>query len=284
MSTVFLNGKWLPLEEAHISVLDRGFIFGDGVYEVIPVYNRHPYRMKQHIARLQYSMNGIRLTNPYTPEEWESLVQQLIAQHESIDQAIYLHVTRGVAPRNHDFPANTPPTVFMMSNPLKRPSKELVEKGWRAVSLEDQRWAHCDYKTISLLGNVLATQYGTDHGCGVTIQFRDGLLTEGGASNILVVRNNAVFSPKKNQRILHGITLDAVSEAVQRAGIAFHYDDITESEVRSADELWMSSSTKEMIAITHLDDQPIGTGHVGKLYPRVYAELQKDIDETAHQH
>jgi D-alanine transaminase len=282
MSTVFLNGNWIPLEQATISVLDRGFIFGDGVYEVIPVHNRHPFRAKQHLLRLQYSLDGIQLKNPHSLEEWLTLVDTLIAKHDDDDQNIYLQITRGVAPRNHDFPINTPPTIFMMSNPLKSATDEQISQGLKAVSVPDQRWGHCNYKTTSLLGNILATQYATDRGCGATIQFRDGFLTEAGSSNILIVRQGAVLAPIKDHRILHGITMDALSETLQRLGIIFQHRDISEEETRSADEIWITSSTKDVLAITHLDEKPIRSGNVGDLFKTVHAAFQKDIHDATH--
>ncbi len=185
--TVYLNGQFLPLADAKIPVLDRGFIYGDGVYELIPVYQRTPFRMTQHLARLQRSLDGIRLPNPHAATEWASIIGELIARQSFADQGVYLQVTRGVAKRDHAFPQGVPPTVFMMSNPLATPTTEQVERGVAAVTAEDNRWRRCDLKTISLVGNVLMRQLAADAGAVETVMFRDGWLTEASASNVLVV-------------------------------------------------------------------------------------------------
>ncbi len=277
MSTVFLNGQWCPIEKATVSVLDRGFIFGDGVYEVIPVYNRRPYRMQPHLTRLQYSLDGIRLSNPYSLEQWNVLIAQLIELQAFESQAVYIQVTRGVAPRNHAFPISVVPTVFMMSNPLKQPTREEFENGVSVVSIQDQRWLHCDYKTTSLLGNVLAYQQAVDHQALEVIQFRNGLLTEAAASNVLIVREGCVMIPKKDHFILHGITMGAVEEVAQRIGITVKHEDIEENTVRTADEIWISSSTKEILAVVNLDGKPVGAGIPGPIYKRVHAAMLEDI-------
>ncbi len=277
MSTVFLNGEWLPIERATISVLDRGFIFGDGVYEVIPVYQRHPYRMMPHLVRLQYSLDGIRIKNPYSESEWVDLIKNIIALHDVNDQAVYIQVTRGVAPRGHNFPVEGVPTVFMMSNPLKRATVQQVEQGIRVVSIQDERWLHCDYKTTSLLGNVLASQYACDNDAMEVVQFRNGFLTEASSSNVMIVQNGELVLPRKNHLILHGITMEGVTEVAQREGIVVRYEDIPEAAVREANEILITSSTKEVLAATIFDDQPVGQGNPGPVFKRLYAALQRDI-------
>src|SRR6266536_3878839 len=192
--TVYLNGKFLPIDEARISVLDRGFIYGDGVYELVPVYQREPYRLPQHLARLQRSLDGIRLVNPHRDAEWQAIIRELIARQPFDDQGVYFQVTRGAAKRDHAFPKDTPPTVFMMSNPLASPSREQIETGVAVVTANDERWLHCDLKTISLLGNVLARQLAADQGAVEAILFRDGYLTEASASNVLIVKNGTIFA------------------------------------------------------------------------------------------
>ncbi len=179
--TVYLNGRFLPLEDAKISVLDRGFIYGDGVYELIPVYKREPFRMPHHLRRLQRSLDGIRLANPHTDAQWEAIIRKLVAAQPFDDQGVYFQVTRGVAKRDHAFPTGVAPTVFMMSNPLATPSREQVERGVAVVTAEDNRWRRCDLKTISLLGNVLMRQLAADAGAVETVMFRDGYLTEASA-------------------------------------------------------------------------------------------------------
>ena len=182
---VYLNGSFLPIEDARISVLDRGFIYGDGVYELIPVYRRQPFRLPQHLARLQLSLDGIRLANPHTDAEWTSIIGELVARQPFDDQGVYFQVTRGVAKRDHAFPTGVAPTVFMMSNPLATPSAEQIEQGVAVVTAEDNRWRRCDLKTISLVGNVLMRQLAADAGAIETVMFRDGYLTEASASNVL---------------------------------------------------------------------------------------------------
>jgi D-alanine transaminase len=206
---VYLNGEFVALNDAHVSVLDRGFIYGDGVYEVIPIYARQPFRMPQHLRRLQYSLDGIRLANPHTEAQWDTLIRELAAKQPIADQAVYLQVTRGVAKRDHAFPPGVPPTVFMMSNPLPLPSREQIESGVAVVTAEDNRWQRCDLKTTSLLGNVLMRQLAVDHNAVETVMFRDEFLTEASASNVLIVKNGTVIAPPKDHLILPGITYDA---------------------------------------------------------------------------
>ena len=194
---IYLNGDFMPLEEARIPVLDRGFIFGDGVYEVIPVYSRKPFRLAEHLLRLQHSLDGIRLPNPHSDDEWTSLVEQIIARNESDDQYLYLHITRGVARRDHAFPKDVLPTVFIMSNPLLAPPKELLTTGVAAITTGDNRWLRCDIKAISLLPNVLLRQMAIDAGAVETVLLRDGFMTEGAASNIFVVRKKLCWLRQK---------------------------------------------------------------------------------------
>ncbi|MBK7469510.1 MAG: D-amino acid aminotransferase [Betaproteobacteria bacterium] len=268
MSIVYLNGRYLPLEEATISVLDRGFIYGDGVYELIPVYRRQPYRMAQHLARLQHSLDGIRLANPHSDPEWAKIVTELVARQPFDDQGVYFQVTRGVAKRDHTFPKDVPATVFMMSNPLATPSRETVESGVACVTAVDERWLHCDIKSTSLLGNVLMRQFAADRDAVETVMFRDGFLTEASASNILVVKGGVVLAPPKDNRILPGITYGAIYDLARQGGIPFEMRPVRESEVWTADELWVTSSTKEVLAITTLDGRPVGNAaHVGRPGP-----------------
>ncbi|HRB21784.1 MAG TPA: aminotransferase class IV, partial [Nitrosomonas sp.] len=209
---IYLNGKFMPIQEAFVPVLDRGFIFGDGVYEVIPAYSSKLFRLNEHLNRLQYSLDGIRLKNPHTNEEWQSLLEQIIDQNESEDQYIYLHITRGVAKRDHAFPVGVAPTIFIMSNPLLPPPAALLETGVSAITAVDNRWVRCDVKAISLLPNVLLRQLAVDAHAVETILIRDGFLTEGAASNIFVVKNNVLLAPPKSNLMLPGITYDVVLE------------------------------------------------------------------------
>ena len=276
---VHLNGQFLPLEEARVPVLDRGFIFGDGVYEVIPVYSRHPFRLQDHLTRLQHSLDGIRLANPHSDTEWAALVGELVARNEGEDQYVYLHITRGVAKRDHAFPKDTPPTVFMMSNPLLPPDPALRQNGVAAVTAVDNRWLRCDIKAISLLPNVLLRQQAVDAGTAETVMLRDGFLSEGSASNIFVVKNGVLLAPPKGPLMLPGITYDVVIELAAANGIVFHVEPVPESTLRSADEIWLTSSTKEILPVTHLDGQAVGSGLPGPLY-RKLDQLYQDYKAT----
>ncbi|HEX9301855.1 MAG TPA: D-amino acid aminotransferase [Casimicrobiaceae bacterium] len=272
---VYLNGQYLPLADAKISVLDRGFIYGDGVYELIPVYQRTPFRMPQHFSRLQRSLDGIRLANPYTDAEWASILEELIARQPFADQGVYLQVTRGVAKRDHAFPQGVPPTVFMMSNPLATPAADQVERGVAVVTAEDNRWRRCDLKTISLVGNVLMRQLAADAGAIETVMFRDGWLTEASASNVLVVIDGRIVAPPKDNLILPGITYDAAEEFAREAGLPFDMRAVAKEEALAADEMWLSSSTKEVLAVTTLDGRPFAGGVPGPMFRKMYALFQQ---------
>ncbi|HUL40468.1 MAG TPA: D-amino acid aminotransferase [Burkholderiales bacterium] len=260
----------MPLDEARIPVLDRGFIFGDGVYEVIPCYSRKPFRLKEHLRRLQSNLDNIFLKNPYPDVQWAGLFAQLVTQNEGEDQHIYLHITRGAAKRDHAFPKQAQPTVFMMSMPLQATSPEILRTGVVAISAQDNRWLRCDIKAISLLPNVLLRQLAVDRGAAETVLLRDGFLTEGAASNIFVVKNGVLLAPPKSNLILPGITYDVVLELARAHAIPHEVRAVSETEVRTAQELWMTSSGKEVLAITTLDKRPVGDGKPGKLFWRMY--------------
>lgn len=265
----------MPVEEARVPVLDRGFIFGDGVYELIPVYSRVPFRMDEHLARLERSLAAARIRNPYSRAEWRDIIQQLIAKQPFEDQGVYFQVTRGVARRDHAFPKDAAPTVFVMSNPLVNPPQELVERGAAAVSAVDNRWHRCDIKSISLIGNCLLRQVSADAGAAETILFRDGNLTEASASNVFVVKDGVILSPPKSNLILPGITYDVIAEIAQAAGLPLEYRDVSEAEVRGADEVWITSSSKEVLAIVTLDGRPVAGGKPGPVFRRVHALYQE---------
>lgn len=271
---VYLNGQFLPIEAARVPVLDRGFIFGDGVYEIIPVYSRHAFRLEEHLRRLQHSLDGVRIANPLPLPEWADLVRLLIDRNAPEDQSVYLHVTRGVAPRDHAFPKNTAPTVFMMSNPLLTPPREQVELGVALVSAVDNRWDRCDLKAIALLPNVLLRQQAVDAGAIESVLFRDGILTEGAASNVFAVERGVILAPPKDHHMLPGITYDLVLELAEADGIPVETGKFSEARIRAADELWMTSSTREVLAVIALDGQPIGDGRPGPLFHRMYALYQ----------
>jgi len=272
---VYLNGALLPIEEAKIPVLDRGFIYGDGVYELIPVYGRRPFRLTHHLARLQRSLDGIRLANPHTGAEWATIIANVIAQQPFEDQGVYFQVTRGVAKRDHTFPQGVAPTVFMMSNPLATPSAEQVERGVAVVTAEDNRWRRCDLKTISLVGNVLMRQLAADAGAVETVMFRDGWLTEASASNVLIVTGGTIVAPPKDNLILPGITYDATEEFAREAGLPFAMRPVPKAEALAADEMWLSSSTKEVLAVTTLDGKPFAGGAPGPGFRAMHALFQR---------
>jgi D-alanine transaminase len=272
---VYLNGQFLPLDEAKISVLDRGFIYGDGVYELVPAYRRQLFRLPHHLARLQHSLDGIRLANPHTDAEWTALLEELVARQSFDNQGVYLQVTRGVAKRDHAFPKDVPATVFMMSSPLATPSAEQVERGVAVVTADDNRWRRCDLKTISLVGNVLMRQLAADAGAVETVMFRDGCLTEASASNVLIVVRGTIVAPPKDALILPGITYDAALEFAREAGMPFEVRPVAKAEALAADEMWLSSSTKEVLAVTTVDGRPFGGGVPGPVFRRMHAVFQQ---------
>jgi len=277
--TVYLNGDYVPLSEARVPVLDRGFIFGDGIYEVVPVYGRKPLRLAQHLARLQNSCDAIRLSNPHTAEQWTALIGDFIARQDFADQNLYLHLTRGVAKRDHAFPKDAAPTVFMMANPLVTPSAEQFESGVSAITTTDNRWLRCDIKSIALLANVLLRQLAVEAGAAEAILFRDGHLTEGAASNIFVAKHGVILAPPRDHLLLPGITYDAVIELARAHDVPLEVRTISEAEVRSADELWLTSSTKEVLPITQLDGKAVGSGRAGPLARRMLA-LYQSLKQT----
>lgn len=279
--TVFLNGQWMPLSEAKISVLDRGFIFGDGIYEVLPAYNRKPFRLEPHIRRLTRSLNAVKIASPYTEDEWRALFQETIDRNEGNDQFIYLQVTRGVAKRDHAFP--NPPvaaTVFAMSNPFIRPSAQLRNEGIAVITAPDERWLHCDIKATALLGNVLARQAAIDRGVSESVLFRDGFLTEGAASNIWMIKDGILNAPLKNHLILEGVRYGLMQEVAETLGIPVQIRRIRQAEVMQADELLQTSATREVLPIVRMDGRAVGhPDHAGKPGP-VYRRIREAYDEA----
>jgi len=278
--TVYLNGEFTPIEEARIPVLDRGFIFGDGVYEVIPVYSGHPFRLAQHLARLQKSLDAIKLANPMTLARWSQLVRKMAKLHATWkDQAVYIQVTRGVAKRDHAFPSHAEPTVFLMSNALSVPDRKHVAEGVACITATDNRWLRCDIKSTSLLGNVLMRQRAAEVGCIETIMFRDGFLSEASSSKVFVVLGKQIAAPPNNHLVLPGTTNDVVMELARKAKMPLVLREVTEDEVRAADEIWLTSATKEVLGVTRLDGKPVGSGKPGPGYKRIY-KLYQDYKRT----
>jgi D-alanine transaminase len=275
----YLNGDFSPLNETKVSVLDRGFIFGDGIYEVVPVYGRKLFCFEQHMARLERSLSKVRIHNPHSRDQWLQLVRRLVAAQPALDQLLYIQITRGVALRDHVMPQDITPTVFMMTSPMNGLSREQRHRGVSCVTARDFRWERGDIKSTSLLGNVLARQLSADHGAAETIMFRDGYLTEASSSNVWVVKERALLGPPKSEVVLDGIRYDLLRGLCEEAGVAYHLRPIAEAEVLAADEVLLSSATKEVLAVTQLDGNPVGHGALhgkpGPVYAKLYEAYQK---------
>jgi len=261
--TVYLNGHYVPLDEAKISVMDRGFLFGDGVYEVIPCYLGHLFHFQAHVDRLTASLAGIGMVNPYSTEQWLEIFKPLIDNSEN--QYIYLQITRGVAPkRDHAFPDNIQPTIFAMCNNIM-PFAGL-ETGVKAITLDDSRWKFCNIKAIALLAHLLLRQEAVEHDCAETILIKDGVVTEGAASNVFAVIDGVLVTPLKDNRILAGITRDVILELAEKNNIPFREDNISAAELKTATEIWVTSSTREIIPVVELDGNPVADGKVGAVW------------------
>ena len=281
-----LNGLTLPLNEAKVSVLDRGFIFGDGIYEVAPVYQGKLFRFEQHMARMARSLAELRIPNPHTEKGWRALIQDLLQQHaqslgqsvKDLNQIVYIQITRGVAPRDHAMPAGLTPTVFVMVNEMKPIAAKDRDNGVACISAEDFRWEKAHIKSTSLLGAVFSRQISADVGALETVMFRHGFLSEAAASNVWVVKNGQVFGPTKNHLVLEGIRYGLIEDICAQQGISFTLRPIARSEVFEADELLLSSATKEVLAITTLDGQAVGhgatAGKPGPVYQRIFQAYQ----------
>jgi D-alanine transaminase len=282
----YLNGVYGPIKEAKISVLDRGFIFGDGVYEVVPVYGGKPFRFASHMQRLDRSLKEVRIANPLSFNDWSLLVSQLIrtfAEQEGLDpaqtdQIVYIQISRGVAMRDHAMPGNISPTLFAMTNPLKPASPEQRLNGVHCVSADDFRWSKAHIKSTSLLAAVLARQISADVGATETVMFREGFLSEASSSNVWVVKNGTVQGPPKDNLVLEGIRYGLIEELCHAEGIPFKLKRISRDEVLAADELILSSATKEVLPIAMLDGQKVGhgiaAGKPGPIYSKLYAAYQ----------
>ena len=282
---IYLNGEYMPIEEARIPVLDRGFIFGDGIYEYVPVFDRMPFRLHEHYARLVKSLATVKIPNPFTEAQLGAVVHKLIDAHPWPNQGVYVHITRGVAPRDHSFPPDITPTVFVMSNPLAPTSRKHLEEGLSVVVREDIRWLRCDVKSISLLGHCMLRTEATEEGCDEVILVRDGFLTEASASNILIVSNDMVLSPPRNNLILAGISYDVVLTLLRENNIRHEIRPVTEDELRNAEEIWITSSTKDVLAVTRMDGKAVGTGKPGPLFARVrelFLGLKSKLKAAGH--
>ena len=295
----YLNGAYTPLNEAKVSVLDRGFIFGDGVYEVLPVYAGHAFRFEQHMVRLERSLREMRIPNPHTRAEWLQIAMQLIAgqavntwttgsfdaqnaTHKAPgDYFVYFQVTRGVALRDHPMPAGITPTVFGMCSVLKPASALQRAQGVSCVTADDFRWQKAHLKSTSLLGSVFARQISVDADASETVMFRGNFLSEAAHSNVWVVKNNTLYGPPKDNLVLEGIRYGLIDELCQASGIGFSLRAITREEVLTCDELLLSSATKEILPVTKLDGQAVGHGMPGPVYQKLYAAYQAAIAASA---
>lgn len=271
----FLDGEYKSLEACHISPLDRGFIFGDGIYELIPVYNNKAFYLQNHITRLNRSMSEILIDNPYTNTEWENIVDMLIQQSQVDDLAVYIQVTRGIAPRDHAFPEKVNPTVFAMANPLATVSNNILQNGVSLTTAKDIRWQRCDIKVITLLPNILARQDAAQSSAIEAVLIRDGFALEGSASNLLVVRDGVVYTHPKDNLILPGITRDVVLELLKELGIAYEEKAIPKEWLYSSEEIWITSSTKEILPATRVDQHTVGNGMPGEIWEKIYLSYQQ---------
>jgi D-alanine transaminase len=274
---VYLNGEYLRLGDAKVSVLDRGFIFGDGVYDVVPAYKGKPFRMQEHLDRLERSLAAIRIKPPLLRHEWQELVFELLAKSAVDDSIVYIQVTRGVAKRDHGFPNAVSPSVFCMVSPFIGPTEQMRSVGLSVVTAPDIRWLHCDIKSTSLLGNVLAKQRAVDAGVDEVVQFRDGYLTEGASCNVWVVKNGILLAPPRDNLILAGIRYGLMEELAGALGIPFSSQPISQAEVERADELLVTSATKEVLPVVRIDGRPVGMGRPGPIYAALRAAYDSAI-------
>lgn len=278
----YLNGEFTVLPDAKISVMDRGFIFGDGVYEVVPVYGGQPFQFAHHMARLARNLAELRLPTPLTDDQWLGVVFNLIARYAdstgaqpaNINQLVYIQITRGVALRDHTMPENLQPTVFAMSNRMTQPAAEQRVLGVACVTADDFRWQKAHIKSTSLLGSVFARQISVDAGAAETVMFRDGFLSEAASSNVWVVKNGTVSGPPRDNLVLEGIRYGLIEGICREQGIPFALRRISRDEVLVADELLLSSATKEVLPVTTLDGKPLGNGLPGPVYRALYAGYQ----------
>jgi D-alanine transaminase len=279
----YLNGRYSPVSKAQVSVLDRGFIFGDGVYEVLPVYDGKIFRFEHHVARLQRSLQELRIARPMPNTEWLSIARRLIQSHTdgggSGNQLVYIQVTRGVAVRDHVMPPRLTPTIFLMVSDMKLATAAQREHGVACVTANDFRWQKAHIKSTSLLGAVFSRQISADAGALETVMFRDGMLSEAAASNVWVVKDGMLMGPPKDHLLLEGIRFGLLEDICREQYIPFELRRITRAEVLDADELLLSSATKEVLPITTLDGQPVGhgaaRGRPGPVYAMLYAGYQR---------
>jgi len=273
---VYLNGEFLAPEQARVPVMDRGFLFGDGVYEVIPCYQGRLFRLSHHLQRLDNSLHAIRMANPLTHGQWAQVLEKLVAQGPGGDQSVYLQVTRGAAAeRNHTIPQGIEPTLFAMTSPLHIAPPAEQRQGVAAITLDDVRWKLCNIKAITLLANVLMREQARDQGAVEAILIRDGLAMEGAASNLFVVQDGIITTPPKSPFLLPGITRDLILELTRHHQLPYREQNITLEQLQGADEIWLTSSTKEIMPVTRLDGESVGNGQPGPVFGKT-ADLFAD--------
>jgi D-alanine transaminase len=272
--SVYLNGEFMPLGEAKVSVLDRGFIFGDSIYEVIPVYGGRLFRLPHHLQRLERSLAAIKLKNPLTHPQWQQLLEELVRRNGDGEQSLYLQVSRGAAARELAIPAGTQPTLFVMSDPVPRVEVATLRRGLCAISVRDNRWERCDIKTTSLLPNVLLRQQAVEAGVDEAIIVREGEVTEGTASNIFVVSGGIVATPAKGRHLLPGITRDLVVELCAHHGIQCEERHIDEQALLEAEEIWLTSSSREIMPLIELNQRPVANGRPGPIWEKLISHYQ----------
>lgn len=280
--TCWLNGAFLPLADARISPLDRGFLFADGVYEVVPVHRGRPFRLRAHLERLDRSLDAVRIARPLDHAQWAAVLLELAARAGAPEQLLYVQVTRGAdAQRNHLFPApQVPPTLFAFAAPYPQPAAATLERGLTAVTLPDIRWARCDIKSVALLPNVLLRQQACDQGAAEALLVRDGLLLEGSSSTVFVVTRGILATPPNDHRVLPGTSRDAIIE-LARDWRPCEVRPIAAAELATCDELWIASAGRGVLPVTRVDGHPIGSGRPGPAWSAMQARLQRHLDALA---
>jgi D-alanine transaminase len=285
LDTCYLNGEYLPLKEARVSPLDRAFLFGDAVYEVVPVYGARPFRLRQHLERLDRSLAGIRMKPALSHGDWAHICQQLISRNDAVDAYLYMQVTRGAEyGRNHAWPEGLKPTVFAYCSAMDALAPQMVEEGVAAVTAPEIRWARRDIKSTALLGNILLKKLAADQGAFETIMLENGELTEGSSTTVHVIKDGVIHTPPNSQRILPGTTRDVVTELAALLSIRTQVGPISEAQLRGADEIWLAFATRGVLPVTKLDGAAVGSGKPGPLFNRMhlaFVNYAKDLAGTA---
>ena len=267
---VYLNGRYCLVEDASVSVMDRGFLFGDGVYEVVPVFGNKLLRLDGHLARLQNSLNRISLSNPFSHDEWAMIFTTLLEKNAGEDRAVYLQMSRGVyAKRDLGIDAQYSPTIFAMVLHVTPPELEVLSAGISVITLDDFRWEACDIKSTSLLASVILRQQASDANVEDAILIKDQVVTEGTASNVFIVKDGVLITPPTGHRLLPGITRDLVIEIASNSAILVEQREIKDAELGDADEIWMTSSTREIAPVISLNGKAVGSGIAGEMWKRV---------------